>query len=369
MVGVLTTWHADMAPVDVTHAHAWEKQPERHQCVADSTKPISAAIDRSAFNEANRGASFSNRSTKAPDLGFERCGSVGRVNHEFRRSSDDLSIGVGGCLMRRLEARVPRLESYCQAWQSMDGRKQPLFMPKTLGNVVPIDDANYIYGLSSSLVNSQAESCSSNQNLNGSVPFDTTSLHCLAVWDSQGFLLRYLQTASNIWSFVLSAPADTNSYIAIGFSTSGVMVGSSAMVGWVSSNGGGVVKQYYLGGTSPNLVAPDQGKLQIVTNSTTIISQSSRLYLAFQLETNQPQSRLLYSVGPTNFFPSSPNYVLSEHRAKVSTSINYVTGNGPFGSARQGVKIAKVLELVPPYCWENFNYFHNCKHLLWNPSR
>ena len=47
-----------------------------------------------------------------------------------------------------------------------------------------------IYGLSSSLVNSQAESCSSNQNLNGSVPFDTTSLHCLAVWDSQGFLLR-----------------------------------------------------------------------------------------------------------------------------------------------------------------------------------
>lgn len=139
-------------------------------------------------------------------------------------------------------------------------------------------------------------------------------------------MVQYLQTASNIWSFVLSAPADTNSYIAIGFSTSGVMVGSSAMVGWVSSNGGGVVKQYYLGGTSPNLVAPDQGNLQVVTNSTTIISQSSRLYLAFQLETNQPQSRLLYSVGPTNFFPSSPNYLLSEHRAKVSTSINYVTG-------------------------------------------
>ena len=47
-----------------------------------------------------------------------------------------------------------------------------------------------IYGLSSSLVNAQADSCSSNLSLSNSVPFDTASLHCLAVWDSQGFILR-----------------------------------------------------------------------------------------------------------------------------------------------------------------------------------
>lgn len=137
--------------------------------------------------------------------------------------------------------------------------------------------------------------------------------------------VQYSQTASNLWSFVLSAP-DTNSFIAMGFSTTGGMVGSSAIVSWVSSDGAGVVKQYYLGGTSPSLVVPDQGSLNVVSNSTAIISQSSRLYIAFQLETDQPQSRLLYSVGPTGVFPSAPNYVLSEHRAKVSTSINYVTG-------------------------------------------
>ncbi|GLT70894.1 hypothetical protein SLA2020_429460 [Shorea laevis] len=100
----------------------------------------------------------------------------------------------------------------------------------------------HIYGLSSSLVNSQTESCTSNLNLNltGSVPFDTTSLQCLSVWDAQGFILRYSQAAPNTWSFVLSAP-DTSSYIAMGFSTDGQMVGSSAMVGWVSSNGVGTV--------------------------------------------------------------------------------------------------------------------------------
>ncbi|KAF3434934.1 hypothetical protein FNV43_RR22021 [Rhamnella rubrinervis] len=184
-------------------------------------------------------------------------------------------------------------------------------------------------GLSFYNVNSQTESCSSNLNLNGLVPFDTSSLHCLPVWDAQGFILRYVQSASNIWSFVLSAPADTNSYIAIGFSSNGRMVGSSAIVGWLSSSSNGttgIIKQYYLGGTSPPLVEPDIGNLQLVTNSSLLISLSSRLYLAFQLETNQPSSRLLYSVGPTGFFPASPNFVLTEHRNKVSTTINYNTG-------------------------------------------
>jgi hypothetical protein len=141
-----------------------------------------------------------------------------------------------------------------------------------------------------------------------------------------GETVQYSQTAaSNIWSFVLSAP-DTQSFIAMGFSSGGAMVGSSAVVGWMSSNGVGMVKQYYLGGTSPSLVAPDQGSLQIVSTSTAFISQSSRLYMAFQLQTTQPQSRLLYSVGPGGVLPSPPNYALSEHRAKVSTTINYGTG-------------------------------------------
>ncbi|KAJ7961737.1 Cytochrome b561 and DOMON domain-containing protein [Quillaja saponaria] len=176
------------------------------------------------------------------------------------------------------------------------------------------------------LVTSQADSCTSNLNLSSPLPFDTTKLHCLAVWDSHGFVLRYLQTSPNIWSFVLSAP-DSNSYVAMGFSANGGMVGSTAVVGWISSNGGGGIKKYYLGGTSSNQVVPDNGNLQIQSNSTLITSQSSRVYIAFQLVTNyQPESQLIYAVGPTGIFPSAPSYVLMQHLDKISTRINYATG-------------------------------------------
>ncbi|GMN50163.1 hypothetical protein TIFTF001_019320 [Ficus carica] len=111
----------------------------------------------------------------------------------------------------------------------------------------------------------------------------------------------------------------------MGFSSNGRMVGSSAVVGWIS-DGTGVIKQYYLGGTSPNLVKPNQGNLTFVPNSASVVTQSNRLYLAFQLDTVQPSTRLLYSVGPSGFLPVAPDFRLTEHRDKVSTSINYKTG-------------------------------------------
>lgn len=134
-----------------------------------------------------------------------------------------------------------------------------------------------------------------------------------------------MQRRANIWSFVLSAPGDTNSYIAMGFSSGGRMVGSSAVVGW-SDSGSGMVKQYYLGGTSPRLVELEKGNLHLLTNSSSFISHSSRLFLTFQLQTDLPLSRLIYSVGPDGFFPAAPNHTLRQHRNKVSTSINYNSG-------------------------------------------
>ncbi|XP_022769929.1 cytochrome b561 and DOMON domain-containing protein At3g07570-like [Durio zibethinus] len=181
-----------------------------------------------------------------------------------------------------------------------------------------------LQALSVLLVNSQqSDSCSSSLKLD--VPFDTTSLHCLSVWSNHDFILRYVQTSLTVWSFVLSVP-DTNSFVAMGFSSNGMMVGSSAMVGWISADGTGTVKQYFLGGQIPNLVLPDQGNLTIVSNSSSITSQSSRLYMAFQLNTSQPLSRVIYSVGQIGVIPSSPGYALAEHRDKVSTILNYVTG-------------------------------------------
>ncbi|KAK7389854.1 hypothetical protein VNO78_25149 [Psophocarpus tetragonolobus] len=176
------------------------------------------------------------------------------------------------------------------------------------------------------------DSCSSKLNLSVPLLFDTTNLNCLPVWNTQGFILRYSQTSPNIWSFILSAP-NPNSYIAMGFSPSGGMVGSSAIVGWISSSGaGGGMKQYYLTGLTPNLVVPDRGNLKILSNSTFITSQSSRLYMTFQLQTNQPLSQLIYAFGPNGMFPSAPSFALTQHQDKVSITLDYATGSSASGN-------------------------------------
>ncbi|XP_042404325.1 cytochrome b561 and DOMON domain-containing protein At3g07570-like [Zingiber officinale] len=182
-----------------------------------------------------------------------------------------------------------------------------------------------LFCFSSSLVRTQSDSCSSRLKVSNLIPFDTTTFHCISAWNAQGFILRYAQTGQNLWSFILSAP-DPNSYISIGFSSNGNMDGSSAMAGWTTSTGGsGIAKQYYLGGKSSSQCPPDQGNLQLVPNKTVVVSQSSQLYLAFQIAASQPKSHLIYAVGPQGTVPSS-SYYLPTHQSQTSTSINYATG-------------------------------------------
>ncbi|XP_030553283.1 cytochrome b561 and DOMON domain-containing protein At3g07570 [Rhodamnia argentea] len=169
-----------------------------------------------------------------------------------------------------------------------------------------------------------SDSCSSNLNVDG-IPFDTTSLTCLSAWDSENFILRYKQASASTWSFVLSAPT-TSSYIAMGFSSNGRMVGSSAVVGWVSSSDGAMMKQYALEGTTAAQVMPNQGTLNLLANSSMIASQSSRLYMAFQLDAAQPESRLIYSVGPSGFTPVKSGYRLIQHQDMTSTAVNFASG-------------------------------------------
>ncbi|KAK1318403.1 hypothetical protein QJS10_CPB04g01907 [Acorus calamus] len=187
------------------------------------------------------------------------------------------------------------------------------------------------------LVTSQSDSCTAKLSLNSNlIPFSTTNLSCDSVWSSQNFILRYAQTRPGTWSFILSAP-DNNAYISIGFSSNGRMVGTSAIAGWINSGGPGVVKQYYLGGTGSTDCPPDQGELTLVKESMMIISQSSNLYMVFQINTTaQPKTELIYAVGPKNRLPSSSSsggYYLPQHKDMVSTSINYVNGQSSSGSS------------------------------------
>ncbi|XP_062183571.1 cytochrome b561 and DOMON domain-containing protein At3g07570-like [Phragmites australis] len=156
------------------------------------------------------------------------------------------------------------------------------------------------------------------------VPFDSTSFRCVAAWKQEDFVLRYKNTGPSEWSFILSAP-DKGSYVAVGFSGKGAMVGSSAVVGW-ASNGKGTVKQYYLGGKSPDECPANKGLLKLIKNKSVVVSHSGRLYLAFQLSTDYPQPHLIYAVGPDGNLPSGNSLHLSMHRNMVSRSFNYTSG-------------------------------------------
>lgn len=125
---------------------------------------------------------------------------------------------------------------------------------------------------------------------------------------------------------MLSGP-NTNSYIAMGFSPNGRMVGSSAVVGWVASGGIPNMKRYFLGGQTPSQVLVDQGDLQILGNSSSVFSDSSQIYIAFQLVTNQPSQRLIYAVGDNNNpAPGAPSFRLTQHRNQIATRLNYASG-------------------------------------------
>ncbi|XP_010268257.1 PREDICTED: cytochrome b561 and DOMON domain-containing protein At3g07570-like [Nelumbo nucifera] len=208
-------------------------------------------------------------------------------------------------------------------------------------------------GFAFSTISCQSDSCGSTLTLSG-IPFDTTTLNCQLVWSSQDFILRYEQRGPSLWNFILSTP-DSNSYVAIGFSPDGSMVGSSSIVGWfpAGDRAAGVIKQYYLGGTGSQDCSPDSGDLKVA--NMTIISQSSRLYLAFQLNTDRPKSNLIYAVGPRSRLPSSPSYLMSEHQSKTSTSLNFKAGTtttpgtslSPSQSPTSGTEDTKDTSLVP----------------------
>ena len=108
------------------------------------------------------------------------------------------------------------------------------------------------------------------------------------------------------------------------------MVGSSAVVGWLDG-GASVMRRYFLGGQTPSQVLEGQGNLQILGNTSSLVldPSSSRLYLAFQLVTDQqPSQRLVFSVGDSSNPPprSASGFRLTQHRNMAAIRLNYASG-------------------------------------------
>ncbi|MCL7022756.1 hypothetical protein MKW94_017581 [Papaver nudicaule] len=96
-------------------------------------------------------------------------------------------------------------------------------------------------------------------------------------------VLQFSQNEKHVVNIILSAEY-TNGWVGIGFSKDGTMVGSSAMVGWISKLGRAVIKQYYLRGYSKSEVIPNKGELPLTDIPPAIIVYGAKIYLAFQLK-------------------------------------------------------------------------------------
>lgn len=110
----------------------------------------------------------------------------------------------------------------------------------------------------------------------------------------------------------------------MGFSKDGMMVGSSAMVGWISKDGKANIKQYFLRGKSASDVIVNMGQLQSTDVAPVVVFNGATIYLAFQLKIASPltQQQLIFASGS-----STPNqYVLTMHEAKTTVLFDFSSG-------------------------------------------
>ncbi|XP_021760303.1 cytochrome b561 and DOMON domain-containing protein At3g61750-like [Chenopodium quinoa] len=145
--------------------------------------------------------------------------------------------------------------------------------------------------------------------------------NCHPVWET--YVLRYYQSKDHTVTIVLSA-LYTTGWVGIGFSKDGLMVGGSAMVGWISKSGHAKIKQYYLKGRKPHEVLPGQGDLNLTSIPPVVVLDGANLYMGFQLQFNGPLEQQPTLLAYGSRIPL--NHKLTVHDDKTTIHIDYSTG-------------------------------------------
>ncbi|CAI9101139.1 OLC1v1038398C1 [Oldenlandia corymbosa var. corymbosa] len=104
---------------------------------------------------------------------------------------------------------------------------------------------------------------------------------CKRLWNS--FVIRYSKTEDHLITVLLSATYTTG-WVGIGFSSNGMMLNSSCMVGWINIEGRARIKQYYVEGFTPSAIKPDKGELPLTSVPPYVALHGATIYLAFQLK-------------------------------------------------------------------------------------
>ncbi|KAK7285788.1 hypothetical protein RJT34_20569 [Clitoria ternatea] len=151
-----------------------------------------------------------------------------------------------------------------------------------------------------------------------------SSTICKPVWHT--YELRYTKSG-DITTIILSAPY-TVGWVGIGFSRDGMMVGSSAMVGWINKHGHAKIKQFYLRGRKQSEVIVDKGELPLNNAPPAVATNGAEIYIAFQLQTTIPFGKQPILLA---FSPKHPqNHHLPKHQDKTAIIFDFSTGStGP----------------------------------------
>ncbi|CAN0884787.1 Cytochrome b561 and DOMON domain-containing protein At3g61750 [Linum grandiflorum] len=102
--------------------------------------------------------------------------------------------------------------------------------------------------------------------------------------------MQYHKGENNVMTFVLSR-VYTSGWVGMGFSKNGMMVGSSAVVGWVTKKGTPMIKQYYLQGSKQSQVIADAGELDLNHIPPAVALHPPQIYLSFQAKFLTPLQR------------------------------------------------------------------------------
>lgn len=111
----------------------------------------------------------------------------------------------------------------------------------------------------------------------------------------------------------------------MGFSKDGLMVGSSAMVGWFNKKGQPKVLQYYLQGTHPSQVIPNKGELPLSGAPAAVALGGANIYLAFQLKLTKPLLKQPVILAFGTSYPK--HHRLTHHDAETTINVHFDSGS------------------------------------------
>ncbi|KAF5464472.1 hypothetical protein F2P56_014546 [Juglans regia] len=145
---------------------------------------------------------------------------------------------------------------------------------------------------------------------------------CKPIWNT--FVLRHSQNEDHVINIILSA-VYTTGWVGLGFSKDGMMVGSSAMVGWLNRKGHAKIKQYYLQGSKEWQVIPDKGELPLTGIPTYVGIHGAMIHLAYQMKFENQLARQPIILA---FGSASPKHShLPKHDDKTTIMFDFSPGS------------------------------------------